>query len=263
MSPPELRPGATLLRLLAIGGGVVLMWGGLVLLGPFLFEREEPAAHPPVGALDPPDPIAHEADVFRLREGDLAVGFHASRRPGVHPRNLETYRRLRAYPGAPPRVPHGLTTEEFRENRCNQCHGRGGYSPRFGAYTPVTPHPEWSDCLQCHAADAGTVGASFPEPGATGEALCTQCHVDPDAPPAQLVSVEWTPREWPESGSRAMEGAPPTIPHEVELRGNCVACHAGPGAVREIRTTHPERTDCRQCHVMGAEAGGAPWGAGP
>ena len=28
-----------------------------------------------------------------------------------------------------------------------------------------------------------------------------------------------------------------------------MACHGGPAAVEEIRTTHPERGNCRQCHV--------------
>ena len=39
------------------------------------------------------------------------------------------------------------------------------------------------------------------------------------------------------------------IPHDLQLRGNCLACHAGPAAVEEIRTAHPERTNCRQCHL--------------
>jgi hypothetical protein len=33
------------------------------------------------------------------------------------------------------------------------------------------------------------------------------------------------------------------------MRENCAACHTGPAAREEIRTTHPERIRCRQCHV--------------
>ena len=33
------------------------------------------------------------------------------------------------------------------------------------------------------------------------------------------------------------------------VRANCVACHSGPAAREEIRTTHPERVRCNQCHV--------------
>jgi cytochrome c-type protein NapB len=49
-----------------------------------------------------------------------------------------------------------------------------------------------------------------------------------------------------------MPGSPPPIPHALQMRENCRACHAGPGAVAELRTTHPERVTCRQCHALGA-----------
>ena len=50
-------------------------------------------------------------------------------------------------------------------------------------------------------------------------------------------------------GLRLHDRAPPTIPHKTFMRENCVACHAGPAAREEIRTSHPERRRCRQCHV--------------
>jgi cytochrome c-type protein NapB len=49
-----------------------------------------------------------------------------------------------------------------------------------------------------------------------------------------------------------MPASPPPIPHALQMRENCRACHAGPGAVAELRTTHPERVTCRQCHALGA-----------
>ena len=52
---------------------------------------------------------------------------------------------------------------------------------------------------------------------------------------------------------RRAAGSPPPIPHALQMRENCLACHAGPGAVLEIRSTHPERWNCRQCHALGAE----------
>ena len=76
-------------------------------------------------------PISEEADVFRTGSQDLALGPDLERRRPAHPRTLATYRALRAYPGAPPRIPHGLTREEFRTASCNTCHERGGYSDRF------------------------------------------------------------------------------------------------------------------------------------
>jgi cytochrome c-type protein NapB len=51
------------------------------------------------------------------------------------------------------------------------------------------------------------------------------------------------------AGDRATAGAPPRIPHRILMRENCIACHDGPGARAAIRTTHPERVRCRQCHV--------------
>ena len=49
--------------------------------------------------------------------------------------------------------------------------------------------------------------------------------------------------------NNALDGSPPVIPHQLQLRENCLACHAGPSAPKEIRVTHPERVNCRQCHV--------------
>ena len=66
------------------------------------------------------------------------------------------------------------------------------------------------------------------------------------------------------AGDRATPGAPPRIPHRVLMRENCVACHDGPGAREEVRTTHPERWRCRQCHVpvTGGEVFDSSLGAG-
>ena len=57
------------------------------------------------------------------------------------------------------------------------------------------------------------------------------------------------------AGDRASGGAPPRIPHRILMRENCGSCHDGPAAREEIRTSHPERTRCRQCHVPVAGTG--------
>lgn len=235
-----------LARLLVIAAVVVIM---VVVFFTFFPVTPEP---PPPTHPSPPvavagDPIPTEAEVFRMRPEDLAIAQDVAVRPGAQPRTLAIYHSLRAYPGAPPRVPHGLTDDEFRKTLCNSCHLRGGYVERFRNYAPVTPHPEYTACLQCHVADAMRVGIALPD--RITDVMCSQCHVDPDRPPPSLVSVDWTPRAWPRLGTRAMPGSPPVIPHDLHMRGNCVACHTGPGAVREVRNTHPERANCRQCHV--------------
>jgi nitrate reductase (cytochrome), electron transfer subunit len=235
-------------RVLVIGGAALVMLLGVVVLVSTLRGRIAERDHPPATPMaSPGDPIPAEAQPYRIRPGDLAVTPDAAPRPQAHPRTLAIHRSLRAYPGAPPRIPHGLTDAEFRQNLCNSCHARGGFAPRFGTYAPVTPHPEFTECLQCHAPDAMTVGLGIP--GLTANVICAQCHVDPDSPPPSLVSLDWSPRAWPELGQRAMEGSPPWIPHDLQLRENCLACHGGPSAIPEIRTTHPERADCRACHV--------------
>jgi cytochrome c-type protein NapB len=194
-------------------------------------------------------PIAAEAGAFRMHPGMEAVPPESRRRPNANPRTLARYRALRSYPGAPPRVPHGLTREEFRTNRCTTCHERGGFSQRFGAYAPVTPHPEFAACLQCHATTNAMAGIPLPQSGPND--ACRQCH---GRVPArfQETGLDWRTAPWPTLANRAA-GAVPPMPHDLQLRGNCLACHMGPGAVAEIRTTHPERADCRQCHVAGED----------
>jgi hypothetical protein len=194
----------------------------------------------------PDEPIASEALVLRPLSGELSTGTRDTRRPAAHPRTLATYRALRAYPGAPPRIPHGLTADELLATRCGTCHARGGYSARFGAYTPVTPHAELGECLQCHATDAAIVGAALP--GIAPDAVCRQCHA-PGAASADGVTSDWRVESWPAPLRSMPDGTPPPIPHELLSRGNCLACHAGPAAVEELRTTHGDRPDCLSCHV--------------
>jgi nitrate reductase (cytochrome), electron transfer subunit len=232
-------------RVALIGGAAVLMATGVILLDDVASRRVVAADDVvPVSVITAATPIAAEADVFRTSPPDLDDA--PSRRP-AHGRSLATFRALRAYPGAPPRIPHGLTADEFRTTACRTCHERGGYVPRFDAYAPVTPHPELADCLQCHTGDADLVGTALP--GAAVDGVCRQCHT-PGVRRA-LPALDWRAAPWPEL-ARATN-TPPPIPHDLTLRGNCVACHAGPGAVAELRTTHPERADCRQCHLHAAE----------
>lgn len=241
-------PGAPVRRVVLILAAAAALAAVILVLGRRLTEPPGSAAYASArAAIAPGEPISAEAGVFRTRPGDLAVKPDSGRRRPAHPRTLATFRTLRAYPGAPPRIPHGLTGTEFRDARCNACHERGGYVARFAAYAPVTPHPEYTNCLQCHVADANVVGIALPGPGV--DATCRQCHV-PGAATPDFVALDWRPAVWPETGRSALPDGPPPVPHDLQLRGNCLACHAGPGAAAEIRTSHPERANCRQCHVQ-------------
>ena len=198
-------------------------------------------------------PIPAEADVFRTHAGVTAIPPEAARARDAHPRTLARYRFVRAYPGAPPRIPHGFTADEFRTGACNTCHQRGGYSPRFNAYVPVTPHPDMPACLQCHVGRDEVTGVSLPDMDPS--MACKQCHL-PGAAHWQESLRGWQPLAWSPPAKVVVPGKVPPIPHDLFFRGNCLACHSGPGAVAEIRTTHPERAECRQCHVAPDPAAG-------
>jgi len=138
-------------------------------------------------------------------------------------RNLADYYSRRQYPGSPPIIPHPVDpTFSGNETDCLSCHAKGGYSPEFGKFTPVTPHPENGLCYQCHAQ------------------VTTQ---------ELFVKSDWQSIDPPRLGRSALAGSPPMIPHSLQMRENCIACHTGPGAVVEIRVSHADRGNCRQCHV--------------
>jgi cytochrome c-type protein NapB len=209
----------------------------------------EPEPIPVALVARPAEPIAAEAQVFRTSPEMLAIAPEARRERAAHPRNLQTFRYLRAYPGAPPRIPHALTPLEFRTGTCTACHEHGGYSRRFAAYVPVTPHAERGTCLQCHVGDGAVPVVA--RPNSDPNRRCPQCHGSGGSPRADAeLGLDWQTTLWPKLARRAPERTPPPIPHDLQSRGNCLPCHAGPAAVAEIRTGHPERVDCRQCHLV-------------
>lgn len=139
-------------------------------------------------------------------------------------RNLNSFYELRQYPGSPPRIPHSVSpffADEIED--CLACHGRGGYDVELDAYVPVTPHPE--------------------------KELCYQCHV-PKLTDELFVETNWLSVPPPRLGISELGGSPPPIPHSLQIRDDCIACHAGPAAVAEIRVDHATRGNCRQCHVL-------------
>jgi cytochrome c-type protein NapB len=130
----------------------------------------------------------------------------------------------RAYDGAPPTVPH----RSFGAD-CTNCHNQRGRSVSGVGFAPASPHE----------------GTDFED--ATGR--CRQCHVFRTTDGLFVEnSFEGVAQDLA-AGDRATPGAPPRIPHRVLMRENCIACHEGPGARPAIRTDHPERVRCLQCHV--------------
>ncbi|HEY7681580.1 MAG TPA: hypothetical protein VH879_02955 [Gemmatimonadales bacterium] len=248
MSAPDRHATALGLRLYLIASAVTAVVAAAVV------AKRAPAARSPAPALlgvasvtPPEEPIRAEAQVFRTSPAMLAIEPTARRERSAHPRTLATVRYLRAYPGAPPRIPHPLTADEFRTDACKTCHERGGFSVRFSAYVPVTPHPERGICLQCHVGVDSVIGAPAPDPNPN--ARCPMCHGASGGPPRPDARVTWPTTVWPQLPKLIADRDPPPIPHNLQFRENCLTCHAGQAAVAEIRTTHPERANCRQCHV--------------
>lgn len=247
MSSHERHPTALALQLFLIACGITAVLAVRVAIrrAPASREPSPAPAVQPVAA--PSEPIRAEAQVFRTTPAMLAIEPKTSRERSAHPRTLSTVRFLRGYPGAPPRIPHPLTADEFRTDACKTCHERGGFSVRFSAYVPVTPHPERGICLQCHVGVDSVIGAPQPDPNPN--ARCPQCHGPSGGTPRPEARATWATTVWPQLPKLTSDRDPPPIPHDLQFRENCLTCHAGPGAVDEIRTTHPERANCRQCHV--------------
>jgi cytochrome c-type protein NapB len=250
--PHRASPARILFYLLLLASTATAVMAAVALSRRLSTNHDDSAETSPLAAdVADDEPIPSEAGVFRTQLADLAVDPMSETRRGAHPRTLTTYRGLRAYPGAPPRIPHGLTPAEALRGGCRTCHERGGYSQRFGAYVPVTPHPEMGQCLQCHVGDARLLPT--PLPTTDPSARCRQCHSAGGMLWKDSAS-SFKPLSWPQLARVSGEHTPPPIPHTLELRGNCLSCHSAPAGVKEIRTSHPERANCRQCHVETAGA---------
>ena len=143
-------------------------------------------------------------------------------------RTLDEYYTRRQYPGSPPFIPHKVEEADLAPVECLTCHAMGGWTEELKRHTPLTPHPEQTACRQCHIAQT-------------------------DA--KLFVDIDWMSVPTPRLGRTELPGAPPPIPHELQMRDNCIACHVGPGAVATIRVEHPSRGDCRQCHLPETNAG--------
>jgi cytochrome c-type protein NapB len=130
----------------------------------------------------------------------------------------------RLYDGAPPVIPHGK-----QGAACVSCHNQEGMAVEGLGFAPPSPHEKTQ--------------------GLSAIAWCQQCHVfSGDSAPRVANDFEGL-RQDLRRGERLHDLAPPVIPHKVFMRENCQACHAGPAAREEIRTDHPERLQCKQCHV--------------
>ncbi|MBP7949245.1 MAG: nitrate reductase cytochrome c-type subunit [Verrucomicrobiales bacterium] len=137
----------------------------------------------------------------------------------------------RAYDGAPPTVPHPVTQDSSAA--CLACHDEGlQVKDRFAS--KISHAHFGGSCTQCHVSTRG----AFPAADAARY----------DVP---LADNSFQGSAAPTSGPRAWPGAPPTIPHATLMRSDCLSCH-GPHGLFALRTPHPERHNCKQCHAAAA-----------
>lgn len=137
-------------------------------------------------------------------------------------------RERRAYAGAPPVIPHPI--QEREATACLACHETG--SVIAGLRAPMMSHQKYTMCVQCHAPTRDEIKsvALLANVGEGNTFLGVQ-----DSGP----------------GETAWEGAPPTIPHPTFMREQCNSCH-GPLGAQGLRTPHPARVSCTQCHAGAA-----------
>ncbi len=130
----------------------------------------------------------------------------------------------RAYDGAPPVIPH-----ETFPSPCTECHNERGIQVNGVGFSPPSPHELTA--------------------GMSATSRCVQCHVFKTTAGEFRTSSFAGLQQDLRHGRRLNSLAPPVIPHLVLMRENCFACHDGAAAREEIRTSHPERERCRQCHL--------------
>lgn len=151
-------------------------------------------------------------------------------RPAVQKSAAVDRAERRAYDGAPPVIPHPNLGAE-----CVGCHHTRGVQIEGLGYAPPSPHEKTS--------------------GLSERSRCTQCHLFRQSQDLFRASQFAGLTQNLQKGERLYDGAPPVIPHDVLMRENCAACHDGPAAREVIRTPHPERVRCRQCHLAVSREG--------
>lgn len=199
-----------------------ILFVGFLINWIYSYEKGKEEAYIPISEEKELPIILSESAVFERSE--FALDYLNMPVDENHQRTLDMYYDNRAYPGAPPSIPHPVKEKRsMGGNVCLQCHQNGGFVEKFNAYAPITPHPQMVNCKQCHVEQQ--TQSYFKETNFYKK-------------PAPAVGV-----------NNVLLGSPPVIPHQLQMRENCLSCHAGPGAVKELRIDHPERINCRQCHV--------------
>ncbi len=135
----------------------------------------------------------------------------------------------RQYDGAPPVAPHPV--DQHSSASCLECHGKPTLIGKIAV--PQISHPRYTHCIQCHVSSTGPASWWQNRNAALSDGNSFNGKL-----PSGL-------------GARAFTGAPPTIPHTTWMRDTCMSCH-GPTGTSALRTSHPNRQSCTQCHAPNA-----------
>ncbi len=125
-----------------------------------------------------------------------------------------------AYSGAPPVTKHEI--RELGRGECLSCHLHGDAKELGKKKAPKTPHPELVRCEQCHVEEI-TAGV--------------------------FITSTFEGHTYV-MGLKPYKEAPALIPHPLTLRENCIGCHGLAENEERLRTDHPERVRCVQCHLL-------------
>lgn len=170
------------------------------------------------------------------------------RTPAMKLAALEDRLRTRAFDGAPPAIPH--IVDQRSAESCLACHGQGLVVA--GKVATRMSHALVSNCTQCHVEQNTNVpieNVATTRAVSSTESSSMASNSNYNASTARNT-FEGVKRAGP--GRRSMFGSPPTIPHTLQMREDCMSCHglvARPG----LRTTHPWLQNCRQCHAADGE----------
>ena len=176
-----------------------------------------------------------KSDLSKLKQINPSVFDRVVRTPEMKNEALRDRLRTRAFDTAPPAIPHPV--DQRTAESCLACHGNG--MSIAGKIATKMSHPLLTNCTQCHVEQASSM---------------LQVLVSSQKPQGEIAADSWPPRNDFEGvkragpGTRLLPGLPPTIPHTLHMRDDCMSCHgtiARPG----IRTTHPWLQNCRQCHA--------------
>ncbi|MEK7777158.1 MAG: hypothetical protein AAB303_00845, partial [Chloroflexota bacterium] len=170
----------------------------------------------------------------------------------------------------PPAIPHTL----LGRSQCTTCHGSGiseiplmpsshagrssercsfCHKPLGEASTnaPAVPHTlaGRAECLICHASGIASAPPAPPNMKSLPNEHCLLCHQ-----PSGVARV--TPPPGSATPTTPAAGGPPSIPHTLDGRSDCLVCHAtGVAGATVVPANHAGRTSntCTACHTPGNE----------